>query len=70
MITTNCPFCGSADISHAEVTTVNEVNHFVVQSECQGCGALGPKVECKDEPMMHNDEELTRNAWNGRYVAP
>lgn len=61
-----CPFCGSNDISDGEV--LMEVNgKTFAQSECQGCGALGPRGET-DGPDYGDERAIA--AWNRRATLP
>ena len=60
-----CPFCGSADISDGEVLTGLPDGTAFTQSECQGCGALGPRGLLKPGHVDYGDVEAIK-AWNRR----
>ena len=60
-----CPFCGEAeDISDGEVLIEIEGKHYK-QSECGGCGALGPRAEMEPDEVDYGDVKA-RKAWNRR----
>lgn len=57
-----CPFCGSQDVSNGEILTEMDGKTFV-QSECQGCGAAGPRAMV-DGPDYGASKAIA--AWNKR----
>lgn len=61
-----CPFCGSTDISDGEVMTEHGGAMFT-QSECQGCGALGPRAKLANDEPDYGDEKAIA-AWNTRAL--
>jgi len=60
-----CPFCGSTNISAGEVLTETPGGKLFTQSECRGCGALGPNGPLKPGQVDYGDIEAIR-AWNRR----
>lgn len=60
-----CPFCGSDDISAGEVLTSNDCGGHSTQSECQSCGALGPRAFLSEGEADYGDVKAIA-AWNRR----
>lgn len=66
--TLSCPFCKSEDISDGEILTQGLLSVRYVQSECQNCGAIGPKAYLGATEIDYGDDKA-RNAWNMRPAA-
>jgi hypothetical protein len=60
-----CPFCGSADISEGEVLSEHPIGTITTQSQCMGCGALGPNALLTDGEVDYGSVKSTA-AWNTR----
>jgi hypothetical protein len=60
-----CPFCGSEDISDGEALTSDPDGVTYTQSECQNCGALGPKGFLEPGEVDYGDAKA-RAAWSRR----
>ena len=61
-----CPFCDSSNISAGEVLTEINANDYA-QSECQGCGALGPRAWLAPDEVDYGDVRAIA-AWNRRAL--
>lgn len=61
----SCPFCGCKNISSGEVMTSEENGSTYTQSECQECGALGPRAYLEDGEVDYGDTKAI-TAWNRR----
>ncbi len=59
-----CPFCGATEISDGEVLTEHDGTTYT-QSECQGCGALGPRGHLLPGEVDYGDAKAIE-AWNRR----
>jgi Lar family restriction alleviation protein len=63
-----CPFCGSREISDGEVLT-GDGGKTYTQSECQNCGALGPRGYLENGEADLGDLKAIA-AWNRRAAIP
>lgn len=64
-----CPFCGSHDISDGEMLTEESDGTTYTQSECKGCGAIGPKGFLNRDVADYGCVKAIA-AWNRRAAQP
>jgi hypothetical protein len=61
-----CPFCGSGNVSDGEILSSDaDGGNRATQSECQDCGAVGPKGTLAQDEIDYGSVKAIA-AWNRR----